>query len=60
VAHYSIRYGDGEIVRVPVRERFEIAAIPMKYHAAAGEKAFESGAHSWCKITREDSTLCPN
>jgi hypothetical protein len=33
VAHYSIRYGDGEIVRIPVRERFEIAAIPMWWSA---------------------------
>src|SRR6187402_3522025 len=33
VAHYSIRYGDGEQVRVPVRERFEIAAIPMWWSA---------------------------
>ena len=33
VAHYSIRYGDGAIVRVPVRERFEIAAIPMWWSA---------------------------
>src|SRR5262245_5995170 len=25
VAHYSVRYANGEIVRIPVRERFEIA-----------------------------------
>ncbi len=33
VAHYSIRYSDGAIVRVPIRERFEIAAIPMWWSA---------------------------
>jgi hypothetical protein len=33
VANYSIRYSDGTIVRVPVRERFEIAAIPMWWSA---------------------------
>src|SRR5262245_43351019 len=29
VAHYAIRYADGEVARVPIRERFEIAAIPL-------------------------------
>ncbi|MEN9937054.1 MAG: hypothetical protein RLZZ387_3633 [Chloroflexota bacterium] len=33
VAHYTVRYADGEEVRVPVRERFEIAAIPMWWGA---------------------------
>ncbi|HWQ13261.1 MAG TPA: CehA/McbA family metallohydrolase [Roseiflexaceae bacterium] len=33
VAHYSVRYADGEQVSVPVRERFEIAAIPMWWSA---------------------------
>jgi hypothetical protein len=27
VAHYEFRYQDGDTVRVPVRERFEIAAL---------------------------------
>src|SRR5688572_10537311 len=29
LAYYSIRYSDGAAERVPIRERFEIAAIPM-------------------------------
>ena len=33
VAHYTFHYVDGETVRVPVRERFEIAAIPMWWSA---------------------------
>jgi hypothetical protein len=33
VAHYAIHYADGELARVPVRERFEIAAIPMWWSA---------------------------
>ncbi|MFL5804355.1 MAG: CehA/McbA family metallohydrolase [Roseiflexaceae bacterium] len=33
VAHYSIHYADGATERVPVRERFEIAAIPMWWSA---------------------------
>jgi hypothetical protein len=33
VAHYTIRYADGEQVRVPIRERFEIGAIPMWWSA---------------------------
>jgi hypothetical protein len=33
VAHYSIRYGDGAVERVPIRERFELAAIPMWWSA---------------------------
>jgi hypothetical protein len=33
VAHYTIRYADGEAARVPIRERFEIAAIPMWWSA---------------------------
>jgi hypothetical protein len=33
VAHYSIHYADGETVRLPIRERFEIAAIPMWWSA---------------------------
>lgn len=33
VAHYTISYSDGTSARVPVRERFEIAAIPMWWSA---------------------------
>jgi hypothetical protein len=33
VAHYTIRYADGSTERIPVRERFEIAAIPMWWSA---------------------------
>jgi hypothetical protein len=33
VAHYTIRYADGTAERVPIRERFEIAAIPMWWRA---------------------------
>ena len=33
VAHYAIRYADGETARVPIRERFEIGAIPMWWSA---------------------------
>lgn len=33
VAHYTVRYADGEQVRLPIRERFEIAAIPMWWSA---------------------------
>ncbi len=33
VAHYSIRYADGTTERVPIRERFEIGAIPMWWSA---------------------------
>jgi hypothetical protein len=33
VAHYTVRYADGATSRVPVRERFEIAAIPMWWSA---------------------------
>ena len=33
VAHYNIHYSDGASVLVPVRERFEIAAIPMWWSA---------------------------
>src|SRR4029453_17031285 len=33
VAHYTIRYNDGATERVPIRERFEIAAIPMWWSA---------------------------
>jgi len=33
VAHYSFRFDDGAVVRVPLRERFEIAAIPMWWRA---------------------------
>ncbi len=29
IAHYVFRYEDGEEIRVPVRERFEIASLPM-------------------------------
>jgi hypothetical protein len=33
VAHYAVRYADGEELRLPIRERFEIAAIPMWWSA---------------------------
>ncbi|KPV48248.1 hypothetical protein SE17_39100, partial [Kouleothrix aurantiaca] len=33
VAHYTIRYADGETVRLPIRERFEIGPIPMWWSA---------------------------
>src|SRR5262245_31997942 len=33
VAYYTVRYTDGEAARVPIRERFEIAAIPMWWSA---------------------------
>ncbi|MEP7189852.1 MAG: CehA/McbA family metallohydrolase, partial [Roseiflexaceae bacterium] len=33
VAHYRIRYCDGASLRLPIRERFEIAAIPMWWSA---------------------------
>ena len=33
VAHYQVGYADGENVRVPIRERFEIGAIPMWWSA---------------------------
>jgi hypothetical protein len=33
VAHYIIAYADGELARIPIRERFEIAAIPMWWSA---------------------------
>ena len=31
VAHYTFRYADGETVRVPVRERFEIGVVPQPW-----------------------------
>jgi hypothetical protein len=33
VAHYTMRYADGEELRVPIRERFEIGAVPMWWSA---------------------------
>lgn len=33
VAHYTLRYADGEELRVPIRERFEIGPIPMWWSA---------------------------
>jgi hypothetical protein len=33
VAHYSVRYTDGGLVQIPIRERFEIGAIPMWWSA---------------------------
>jgi hypothetical protein len=33
VAHYLVSYADGEQVRIPIRERFEIGAIPMWWSA---------------------------
>ncbi len=33
VAQYIITYADGEVARIPIRERFEIAAIPMWWSA---------------------------
>lgn len=31
IAHYCVRYADGDEVRVPIRERFEIAALPTPW-----------------------------
>jgi hypothetical protein len=33
VAHYTLRYADGEELRAPIRERFEIGPIPMWWSA---------------------------
>jgi hypothetical protein len=33
VAHYTLRYTDGQQHRIPIRERFEIGAIPMWWSA---------------------------
>src|SRR5262245_4162073 len=33
VAHYTVRYANGEELRIPIRERFEIGAIPMWWSA---------------------------
>jgi hypothetical protein len=29
IAHYLIHFADGEVVRVPIRERFELAVVPL-------------------------------
>jgi hypothetical protein len=31
VAHYLFRYADGELVRVPIRERFEVSVVPTEW-----------------------------
>lgn len=31
VAYYTVRYGDGKTCRLPIRERFEIAAVPIPW-----------------------------
>lgn len=31
VAHYLFRYADGEPVRVPIRERFEVSVVPTEW-----------------------------
>ena len=36
VAHYVFRYADGEAVRAPIRERFEVAEVPTGW----GQSAF--------------------
>ncbi len=34
IAHYAFRFSDGETVRVPIRERFEIAVVPCPWGMA--------------------------